>query len=197
MTVPRRLGVLAERSTRFITGTFEQREAAEAALTLDEIVVVPSLDPPHRPSIPGQHVSPLRACAPRHRRPAELATVRHGTDQAGAVVHGAHAPCLHADGWQPSQIFFILGADAFAEIDTWHDFPPFWSTHNSPSLPAGATLKATGQTPTGVHMIQADTPDISSTDIRRGLRRGVQSTTLYRPRSRDTSRPIDSTSPQR
>ena len=30
---------------------------------------------------------------------------------------------LHAEGWPPSQIFFILGADAFAEIATWREFP--------------------------------------------------------------------------
>jgi nicotinate-nucleotide adenylyltransferase len=27
------------------------------------------------------------------------------------------------EGWTPSQIFFITGADAFAEIATWHDYP--------------------------------------------------------------------------
>jgi nicotinate-nucleotide adenylyltransferase len=28
-----------------------------------------------------------------------------------------------AEGWTPSQTFFITGADAFAEIATWHDYP--------------------------------------------------------------------------
>ena len=28
-----------------------------------------------------------------------------------------------AEGWNASQIFFITGADAFADIATWHEFP--------------------------------------------------------------------------
>ena len=30
---------------------------------------------------------------------------------------------LHTAGWAPAQLFFILGADAFAEIATWHELP--------------------------------------------------------------------------
>ena len=30
---------------------------------------------------------------------------------------------LHREGLTPLQIFFIIGADAFAEIATWHRYP--------------------------------------------------------------------------
>ena len=30
---------------------------------------------------------------------------------------------FHDEGFTPSQIFFIVGADAFAEIATWRDYP--------------------------------------------------------------------------
>ena len=30
---------------------------------------------------------------------------------------------LHREGFMASQLFFIIGADAFAEIETWYDSP--------------------------------------------------------------------------
>src|SRR5918992_828714 len=30
---------------------------------------------------------------------------------------------LHAAGWHASQLYFIIGADAFAEIATWYEYP--------------------------------------------------------------------------
>ena len=30
---------------------------------------------------------------------------------------------LHREGFAPSQLFFITGSDAFAEVATWYDYP--------------------------------------------------------------------------
>ena len=30
---------------------------------------------------------------------------------------------LHREGFSPSQLFFITGSDAFAEVGTWYDYP--------------------------------------------------------------------------
>jgi nicotinate-nucleotide adenylyltransferase len=97
---------------------------------------------------------------------------------------------LHAAGWKPLQIFFILGADAFAEIATWREFPAVLDGANfvvvarpgtgleeaaarTPALRnklhrAGQVLPQDGKT--RVILVEARTRDISSTTIRARLR---------------------------
>jgi nicotinate-nucleotide adenylyltransferase len=98
---------------------------------------------------------------------------------------------LHASGWKASQIFFILGADAFAEIATWYDFPAVLNAANFAVIARpGTTLQhAANRTPelrprirpgppaeeaadTGVFLIEGRTRDISSTAIRAALASG-------------------------
>jgi len=96
---------------------------------------------------------------------------------------------LHASGWTPSQLFFILGADAFAEIATWREFPnvldgahfvvisrpgtPLSSAaERTPALAgriqqAEAGLQEDGRT--RVILLEARTRDVSSTAIRARL----------------------------
>jgi nicotinate-nucleotide adenylyltransferase len=95
-----------------------------------------------------------------------------------------------------TQIFFILGADAFAEIATWSRFPavldlanfvvvsrpgitldslrervPSAFEHHRPSSPSA--LRDLGSEETRVILVESNTPDISSTDIRRRVRAGL------------------------
>jgi nicotinate-nucleotide adenylyltransferase len=90
-----------------------------------------------------------------------------------------------------TQLFFITGADAFAEIATWHRYPEVLDLANFlvVSRP-GITLDslrervpsafrrvdaAQGErrsAQTRVILVEAQTPDISSTDIRRRVRAG-------------------------
>jgi nicotinate-nucleotide adenylyltransferase len=99
---------------------------------------------------------------------------------------------LHGLGLQPSQIFFITGADAFAEIDTWHRYPdvldmahfvvvsrsghdPHAVVSRIPSL-AGRTLDVSGGAGDpdrlSIFLLNAPTADVSSTGIRRRLGAG-------------------------
>ena len=96
---------------------------------------------------------------------------------------------LHAAGYLASQIFFLTGADAFAEIATWRDYPAVLSLahfvvssrpgHVATALPARlpdlASRMITVADENGaardeaaplVFLLDADTPDVSSTDIR-------------------------------
>ncbi len=97
---------------------------------------------------------------------------------------------LIAQGLRPSQIFFITGADAFAEIETWHRYPgvldlAHFVVISRPGVPASSMPARLPQLaarfrredavagvngPTAVFLVEAATPDVSSTDIRRRLR---------------------------
>src|SRR5688572_31876112 len=92
-------------------------------------------------------------------------------------------------GWTPSQIFFILGSDAFAEIATWREFPAVLDTANfiviarpgtalddaaarTPAL--RARLRTPGQETSGasgtsIFLVEARTRAVSSSTIRARL----------------------------
>jgi nicotinate-nucleotide adenylyltransferase len=90
------------------------------------------------------------------------------------------------------QLFFILGADAFAEIATWREFPAVLDAANFAVIARpGADLQgAVARTPalssrvrkagdrniidgTGVFLVEARTRDVSSTAIRTRLASGL------------------------
>src|SRR5262249_35434785 len=93
---------------------------------------------------------------------------------------------LHADGFSPGDLFFIVGADAFTEIETWNDYPALLDSANFAvvSRPGIAAAGLTARLPalaarmrepgtrhrssesTMIFLIDAVTPDISSTAIR-------------------------------
>ena len=188
MTTERRLGVLGGTFDPIHYGHIRIGEAAEKVLELDEIRVIPAHDPPHRPLDPKAtafHRFALVALAidghPKWRlSDAELR-------RAGPSYTAHTLRVLHAEGWRPSQIFFILGADAFEEIETWYDFPAVLGdahfaimarpgTSNAATVTTSNRLlqrRADSSVPapntTGFHFIDVETPDISSTSIRARL----------------------------
>ncbi len=186
----RRLGVLGGTFDPVHFGHLDAAGAARAALGLHDLLFVPSHDPPHRPSDP--HATAFHRCA-------LVALAINGLDgyrvsdmelrRAGSSYTSDTLRALHAAGWAPAQIFFILGADAFAEIATWHEFPAVLdgahfaiitrpgvtieaALARTPGLrsrtrPASAPHEAAGQT--GIFLVEATTRDVSSTLIRQRL----------------------------
>jgi nicotinate-nucleotide adenylyltransferase len=108
-------------------------------------------------------------------------------------------------GLDPGQIFFITGADAFAEIESWHRFPEVldlahFVVVSRPGVPSAAmqerlpaladrycqpTRTATLPSRPSVFLVDAPTPDVSSTDVRDRLRTGRSITGLV-PRDVET-----------
>jgi len=81
-------------------------------------------------------------------------------------------------GWRPSQIFFILGSDAFAEIATWREYPAVLDTANFVVIARpGTTLDAAaertsalrGRLGQSIFLVEARTRDVSSSTIRARL----------------------------
>lgn len=184
----RRLGVLGGTFDPIHFGHLDAAAAAHEALGLDEVLFMPSHDPPHRAMDP--HATAFQrfaliaiaintctiAC-----RVSDEELRRQGNSYTSDTLRA-----LHAAGWSPWQIFFILGADAFAEIATWHEFPAVLDAahfaviarpgasigealRRTPGLrsrvrPVAAATRERGET--GVFLIEADTRDVSSTIIR-------------------------------
>ena len=185
-----RLGVLGGTFDPVHFGHLDAVDAARAALTLTDLLFVPSHDPPHRsidPHASGFHRFAMVALAantcPSYRI-SDLELVRQGNSYTSETLRS-----LHAAGWEGWQLFFILGADAFAEIATWHEFPGVLDLANfvvvarpgtsielalarTPELrtrtrPPGSHVAERGQT--GLFLVEAHTRDISSTVIRQRL----------------------------
>ena len=183
----RRLGVIGGTFDPVHFGHLDAADAARSALALHGILFVPAHDPPHRPADP-------RATA--FQRFALVALAINGiagyrvSDEEllrdGRSYTSDTLRALHAAGWAPAQIFFILGADAFAEIATWHEFPAVLdAAHFAVIARPGTTIEAALERtpglrsrvrqasaapgaggPTGVFLIEAATRDVSSTIVR-------------------------------
>ncbi len=125
MNAAARIGILGGTLDPIHLGHIDTARAARAALSLDHVIVLPSRVPPHRSHQPvasayhrfamaaiavngieGLSVSDMELCAPG---PSYTADTLHRYRQAS--------------GLPTSQIFFITGADAFAEIEMWHRYP--------------------------------------------------------------------------
>jgi nicotinate-nucleotide adenylyltransferase len=189
----RRLGVLGGTFDPIHFGHLDAAGAARSALALTEVLFVPSFDPPHRPVDPRAtvfHRFAMVALAINNclaYRLSDLELVRQGRSYTADTLRG-----LRAEGWQPWQLFFILGADAFEEIATWREFPDVLdAAHFVVVARPGTTLdRALSRTPhlrgrtrsaadssddhgpTGVFLVEAETRDVSSTLIRQRLAAG-------------------------
>jgi len=195
----RRLGVFGGTFDPVHYGHLDAAAAARTALGLTGILFMPSHDPPHRPDDPH---------ATGFHRFAMVALAIDGVPGYGASDEELQRQdssytadtfrALHAAGWTPMQIFFILGADAFAEIATWHQFPAVLAAAHfaviarpgtsiegalarTPALrsrvrPAAAAARPDADT--AIFLVEAATRDVSSTMIRARLAAGQSITDM-------------------
>ncbi len=203
MNAAARIGILGGTLDPIHLGHLDTAHAARAALALDQVIVLPSRVPPHR------HEQP--AASPYHRF-AMAALAVNGT--AGLTVSdmelSAPGPSYTADtltrfqavsGLPATQIFFITGADAFAEIATWYRYPEVlqlaqFIVVSRPGHPvrelrrrvpdlAPRMLPANGVSAPAdepaIYLVNADTADVSSTAIRRRLAAGESIAGLVPP----------------
>lgn len=193
MTAAARLGLLGGTLDPTHFGHLDAAEAARQALALDEVWLVPSHDPPHRPADPvatSFHRFAMAALAivdrPQYRA-SDIELRRAGPSYTVDTLQE-----LHAAGWAPSQIFFVIGVDAFADIHSWRAFPAILDASNfvvvgrAGTAPAhvasGAPeLAARIETPayraahpqlTKIFPVDGATRDVSSSRIRTRLREG-------------------------
>jgi nicotinate-nucleotide adenylyltransferase len=197
-----RLGVLGGTFDPVHLGHLAVGRAAAAALALDHVRLVPSRVPPHRrvgPRASSYHrfaMTALAALGEPGWTVSDMELRRDGPSYSFDTL-----TALAAEGWAASQIFFLIGADAFAEIATWSRYPDVLdlahfvvvtrpgTTHDDvrARVPAlAARMVAAGdvgaRTTPGIVLLTADTPDVSSTDIRaRAARRASLSGLVTEP----------------
>jgi nicotinate-nucleotide adenylyltransferase len=118
------LGLLGGTLDPIHYGHLDAAHAAKAALALDDVWFVPAYDPPHRsidPRTSACHRFALVALAIDGHEGFRASDIELERDGPSYTVNTLRA--LHLDGWAASQLFFIIGADAFAEIATWREYP--------------------------------------------------------------------------
>ena len=192
------LGVLGGTFDPIHNGHITAGLRAQSALRLDRVMLVPSRIPPHRAT--------TAAASPEARLAmAELAAAEQQGWTASDIELTRDGPSYTFDTltelartggeWQ---FFFIIGADAFAEIATWSRYPAVLDlAHFAVVARPGITLhslqvrvpdladrmttpdlfkpQAASRKPgekTRVILIETATPDVSSTEIRRRVRAG-------------------------
>ena len=191
----RRIGILGGTLDPIHGGHLAAAIAARDAFDLSEVLVLPSRIPPHRAVQP--LASPFHRFAMASLAVSGVSKLFASDDELRLDGPSYTADTLerqHARGLLPSRIFFITGADAFADIATWKRYPAVLELanfivvsrpgHRIDALPsrlpelAGrmrTSLPDSGPAGGGdplIYLLQAPTPEVSSTAVRDRLRRG-------------------------
>jgi nicotinate-nucleotide adenylyltransferase len=182
-----RLGLLGGTFDPVHYGHLDAADAARRALGLDEVLFVPSHVPPHRATRPlasAFHRFALVALAIDGCRGYRVSDDELRREGPTYTIDTLRA--LHRRGVQPSQIFFIMGADACAEIATWREFPAVLDAANFVVVarPGASLERALAPAPevlarvqrptdasdlarkTAVFPLEATTRDVSATEVR-------------------------------
>lgn len=194
----RRIGILGGTFDPIHRGHLDLGHAAETALGLTRLLVIPANIPPHRP----------QPFASSYHRFAMIALAVTGRPawQACDLELRSEAPSytsstlrrFHERGFAAVELFFVLGADAFLEIGTWKDYPDILDAahfavvsrpgcsvdelpHRLPALARRMARPLLGAPTPGrpvIFLIDAATADVSSTAIRQRRREGQPITGL-------------------
>jgi nicotinate-nucleotide adenylyltransferase len=182
----RRIGILGGTFDPIHSGHVDAGHAAALAIGLNRLIVVPCHMPPHRPQ---PQASPYQRFAM-----VSLAVAGNAGWRASDLelrIEAASYTCdtlakFHERGYAASELFFIIGADAFADIATWRDYPDIlnqahFAVVSRPGYPVSdlpaklPTLKSRMTVPPLdafehldplIILIDAQTADVSSTAIR-------------------------------
>jgi nicotinate-nucleotide adenylyltransferase len=119
----RRVGILGGTFDPFHYGHLGVADAAERALQLPRVLVIPANVPPHRPQpkASAYHRFAMVALAlldRPHWRAVDLELRLPPPSYTTSTLAK-----FHDRGYAPGDLYFIIGADAFADIESWRDYP--------------------------------------------------------------------------
>lgn len=203
MTRARRIGILGGTFDPIHAGHLEVAAIAHRALSLDTLAFMPSMTPAHRASQP-------QASAFHRFAMVALAIAAHDDLTASDDELRTEGPSytsdtllrLHAMGFASTELFFVLGSDAFSEITAWHGYPEVLEDAHfvvvtrtgttladiqrrmpelAPRIIHADALAGNRDGTTRIVVAAARTPDVSSTEIRRRVASGESLTGLTPP----------------
>jgi nicotinate-nucleotide adenylyltransferase len=164
--------------TAIFGGTFDpihsthlaMARAAADQLALDEVLFIPTGNPPHKATgTPYEHRFRMveLACAADPRFVASR--IEEGNAKSYSIHTIERLKALKPDA---NPLFFVIGADAFEEIRTWHRWQEVIAAvefivigrpgHTVPTVPGART-----------HKVEMAESDVSSSEIRRELAKGI------------------------
>jgi len=198
-----RLGILGGTFDPIHFGHLDAADAASAAMALEEIVLIPAYDQPLRvidPRASAYQRFALTVLAVADRPECHVSDMELLRQGRSYTVDTLRA--FHESGWRASQLFFILGSDAFAGIAAWHGYPGFLdlahfvviarpgttideATRRSPEVrPRMSPVPrehVASDGPARIFLVHAHTRDVSSTMIRERLAGGQSIDELVPP----------------
>jgi nicotinate-nucleotide adenylyltransferase len=198
----RRIGILGGTFDPIHRGHVDLGIAAQRALGLQQVLVMPASLPPHRDE-------PIASSFHRFAMVA-MAIADYAGWQASEFELRQNSPSytsstlarLHDKGYQPQELFFLTGADAFSRIETWKNYPTLLDAahfavvsrpgHSVEALRAQLPALAPRMIPPSedpsplrhpaIILINAPTLNTSSTEIRLRCARGQSIEELVDPR---------------
>jgi nicotinate-nucleotide adenylyltransferase len=180
---PDRLGILGGTFDPIHLGHLDAAAAVQRAYSLERVLLVPSRTPPHRNVEPRASVFHRFAMAALAAGECGMLVSDLELRRDGPSYTALTLESLHRDGFSPAQLYFITGSDAYAEVATWYDYPRILQYANfvvvarpgarRPSeLIPNAGPSAHPGAATAVLPLEARTPDVSSSEIRRRIAAG-------------------------
>ncbi len=183
----RRIGILGGTFDPVHLGHTDVAQAACDALALTRVLLIPARIPPHRPQplASSYHRFAMAALAISDREGWGLSDLELRTDALSYTATTLRR--FHARGYPATELFFLIGADAFADIGAWKDYPQILDAAHfvivsRPGCPAAGLrqrlpllarrmieppLADRAGIETSIILIEAATADVSSTAIRR------------------------------
>jgi nicotinate-nucleotide adenylyltransferase len=201
MSLARRIGILGGTFDPIHCGHVDVGQAAQDALGLQRVFVVAANVPPHRPQ-------PFTSAYHRFAMASFAVSGRQGwcaTDLELRVQTPSYtSETLHRfrqRGYAATELYFVLGADAFTDIGSWRDYPSILDlahfavvsrpgypvddlSHRLPRLASRMARPPIDQLSAldpVIFLIDAPTADVSSTAIRRRLAAGESIAGLVPP----------------
>lgn len=189
-----RVGILGGTFDPIHNGHLAIGQLAQSVCDLSHVLVVPSGTPPHRPSGPSASADDRLAMARLAAEPLGWQVSDMELRRTGRTYTADTLDALRATA-PATAFFFILGADAFAAIASWHRFPEVLDLAHfvvmaRPGHPVdlmdvqlpqlarrmircGADARLAVPDTPAVIMVTATTPNVSSSAIRRLASEGV------------------------
>ena len=121
-----RIGILGGTFDPIHVGHLDAALAAQQALALTEVVIVPSRLTPHKNptrQVPWHHRFTMSELATEDIPGIRVSDIELRMPSSSPSYTSLTLQRLSESGYSSQQLFFIIGSDAFSDIEQWHNYP--------------------------------------------------------------------------